>query len=85
MGPNDGIAVGMLVVLQVGEWSPPNYQFKLLECAGFDIEQPLEIGVHLMLHLVHLPKSKHALNDDAPGLVRAITDHLESNHKGGDG
>ena len=74
---------------RIGSWSlevPPNHRFELLDCAGLDIEQPLEIGAYLVLHPVDLPKSERALADDAPGLVGVgvIADDLGSNHECGD-
>jgi len=64
---------------------PPNHRLEFLKCAGLDVELPLEIGAHLALHLVNLPKSKHALTDNTPGLVGIgiIADDLGSNHECG--
>ena len=49
-----------------------------------DGQLPVQIGAHLPLHLVDLPQRKHALSDDAPGLVGicVITHHLGRNHIG---
>ena len=64
---------------------PPNHGLEFLECAGLDVELPLEVGTHLALHLIDLPKGEHALPDNAPGLVgiRVIADDLGSNHECG--
>ena len=63
-----------------------NHRFKLLEGARLDVELPLKVGTHLSFHLVNLPKGKHTLADDAPGLVGVcvIADDLGGNHKLGD-
>ena len=65
---------------------PPNHSHEFLECAGLDIELPLQVGTHLPLHLVDLPKGKHTLTDDTPRLVRVsvIAYDLGSNHKSRD-
>ena len=34
---------------------------KIQQCRGIDVEPPLEVGAHLPLHLVDLPKSEHTL------------------------
>ena len=64
----------------------PDHRLELLERGGLDIELPLEVGTHLPFHLVDLPKSKHSLTDDAPGLVGVgvVADDLGCNHKRGD-
>ena len=74
------------IVSWVGTWTleiPPNHGLEFLECAGLDVKLPLKVGAHLTLHLVDLPKGKHALTNDTPGLVRVsiIADNLGSNHK----
>ena len=71
---------------RVGTWTfeiPPNHGLEFLERAGLDVELPFEVGAHFPLHLINLPKGKHTLTDDAPGLVRIgiIADDLGSNHK----
>ena len=70
----------------VGTWTfeiPLNHELKFLECVGLDVELPFQVGAHLSLHLVNLPKGKHTLTDDTPGLVGVgiIADDLGSNHK----
>jgi hypothetical protein len=62
---------------------PPNHGLELLECAGLDIELPLKVGTHLALHLVDLPKGKHTLTNNTPGLVGigVIAYDLGSNHE----
>lgn len=61
----------------------PDHQFKFYKCGGFDIELPFQVGAHLLFHLVDLPKHKHSLTDNTPGLVgvSVIADDLGSNHK----
>jgi hypothetical protein len=71
---------------RVGTWTfeiPPNHGLEFLERAGLDVELPLQVGTHLALHLVNLPKGKHTLTNDAPGLVgiSIIADDLGSNHE----
>ena len=63
-----------------------NHRLELLESAGLDVELPFQIGTHLALHLVNLPKGEHTLTDDTPGFVGicVIADDLGSNHKRGD-
>jgi hypothetical protein len=65
---------------------PPNHSLEFLECARLDIELPLQVGTHLPLHLVDLPKDKHTLTDNTPRLVRisVIAYDLGSNHKSRD-
>ena len=46
-----------------------NHRLELLESAGLDVELSFQIGTHLALHLVDLPKGDHALIDDTPGFV----------------
>jgi len=60
-----------------------NHRFKFLEGARLDIELPLKVGTHLSFHLVNLPKGKHTLTNNTPGLVGVsiIADDLGSNHK----
>ena len=70
----------------VGSWTleiPVNHRLEFLERTGLDVELPLEVGIHFAFHLVDLPKSKHALTDNAPGLVGVgvIAYDLGSNHK----
>jgi hypothetical protein len=62
---------------------PPNHGLELLEGAGLNVELPLEVGTHLTLHLIDLPKGEHALTDNAPGLVGVgiIAYDLGSNHE----
>jgi len=71
---------------RVGTWTfeiLPNHGLELLERAGLDVELPFEVGAHLAFHLVNLPKGKHTLTNDTPGLVRVsiIADDLGSNHE----
>ena len=65
---------------------PPDHRLEFLESGGLYVKLPLEVGTHLAFHLVDLPKSEHALTDDAPGFVgiRVIAYDLGSNHKRGD-
>jgi hypothetical protein len=71
---------------RVGTWTfeiPPNHGLEFLERAGLDVELPFQVGTHFALHLVNLPKGKHTLTNDAPGLVgiSIIADDLGSNHE----
>jgi len=51
---------------------------KITECGGIDVELPLQVGAHLMSHLVDLPECKHALANDTPRLVgiSIVADYL---------
>lgn len=43
---------------------------KVAQRRRIDVELPLQVGAHLPLHLVDLPKREHTLTDSAPRLVR---------------
>jgi hypothetical protein len=57
-----------------------------LEGLGVDVELPLKVGAHLVLHLVDLAEGEHVLGDDAPGLVRVrvVAHDLGHDHVGRD-
>jgi hypothetical protein len=59
---------------------------KGFELWGLDVEEPLEIGAHLALHLVYLLEGVEVLADDAPRLVgvSVVADDLRRYHEGGD-
>ena len=50
---------------------------------GLDDELLFQIGAHLVLHLVDLPKGEHALTNDTPGFVGicVIADDLGSDRE----
>jgi hypothetical protein len=58
---------------------------KVAQRRGVNVQLPLQVGAHLPLHLVDLAERKHALANDAPGLVgvRVVTDYLGGQHKSG--
>jgi len=55
-----------------------NKSLKIVQCHGIDVELPLHVGTHFLLHLIDLLKCKHTLTNDTLGLVRIsiITNNL---------
>ena len=62
-----------------------DHVLELLESTRLNVQLPIEILAHLALHLVDLAEGKHALADDAPGLVGVgvVADDLACDHEGG--
>ena len=60
-----------------------DHVLELLEGTRLNVQLPVEILAHLVLHLVDLPELKHALAGDRPGLVRVgvIADHFGRDHE----
>lgn len=58
---------------------------KRLELGSIDMEDPLEVGAHLSLHLVDLFEGIEVLADDTPRLVAVgvIAHYFGRDHKGG--
>ena len=53
-----------------------------LEFRSFDVEKPLGVWVHLVLHSVDLHEGVAILPDNTPGLVRVgiVADHFRLDH-----
>jgi hypothetical protein len=43
---------------------------KVVQRQGINVELPLQVGAHLLFHLIDLPKSKHCLPHDTSQFVR---------------
>lgn len=57
-----------------------------LELLIVDVENPLEVRVHLVLHLIDLLEGIEVLSDDTPRLVqvRVVAYDLRGDHESGD-
>ena len=62
----------------------PHHVLKLLQDGWLNIQFPVPVLAHFMLHLVYLPQLEHPLPNYAPGLVQisVVTEDLCSDHEG---
>jgi hypothetical protein len=75
-------------VRRVGAWRAEialDHRFEILEYGLVDSQLPLEITAHLAFHLIDLAQRKHALSNDAPGLVRVsvVANDFRGDHECG--
>ena len=57
---------------QVWSWASeilPDHVLQLLQGGWLNVQFPVQVLAHFLLHLVYLPQLEHSLPDYAPGLV----------------
>jgi hypothetical protein len=70
------VAASFKIVVRTCRWDTARpseiltyHSLKLFQCQWFNVQLPVQVLTHLLLHLVDLPQLKHALPNYTPRLI----------------